>query len=78
MKTGKKRFFGTTTVGKKGQVVVPSEARKVLKIKEGEKLLVFGMGNNMLAFSRLSQAEKFAKMLAERLESIKKAIAKNS
>lgn len=35
------RFFGTVTVGERGQVVIPAEARKQCGIESGDKLLVF-------------------------------------
>ena len=34
-------FFGAVTVGERGQVVIPAEARKAFGIDTGEKLLVF-------------------------------------
>lgn len=34
-------FFGTVTVGERGQVVIPAEARKQCGIEGGDKLLVF-------------------------------------
>ena len=34
--------FGSATVGAKGQVVIPAEARKNKGISKGDKLLVFG------------------------------------
>ena len=36
------QFFGSVTVGERGQVVIPAEARKRLDIHPGEKLLVMG------------------------------------
>ena len=35
-------FYGSTTVGERGQVVIPAEARKDHHIIPGTKLLVFG------------------------------------
>lgn len=35
-----KKFYGSTTVGEKGQVVLPTELRRDLKIETGEKLAV--------------------------------------
>jgi len=35
-------FFGSVTVGERGQVVIPAEARKRLDINPGDKLLVMG------------------------------------
>jgi AbrB family looped-hinge helix DNA binding protein len=34
--------FGATTVGEKGQVVIPAEARRKLGLEKGDKLLAFG------------------------------------
>ena len=33
-------FYGAVTVGERGQVVIPSEARAELGIKPGDKLLI--------------------------------------
>ena len=69
-------FFGTTTLGEKGQAVIPAEARKAMGIKKGEKLLVFGMGHDMLTFTKLSQVEKFASHLSSKLDVIRGVIKK--
>lgn len=36
-----KLFHGATTVGERGQVVIPARARRELGIEAGDKLLVF-------------------------------------
>jgi AbrB family looped-hinge helix DNA binding protein len=33
-------FYGSATVGERGQVVIPAEARAELEIKPGDKLLI--------------------------------------
>ncbi len=33
-------FFGSVTVGERGQIVIPAEARAALEIKPGDKLIV--------------------------------------
>ncbi|MCH7904709.1 MAG: AbrB/MazE/SpoVT family DNA-binding domain-containing protein [Armatimonadetes bacterium] len=33
-------FYGSTTVGERGQIVIPAEAREDLGIRPGDKLLV--------------------------------------
>lgn len=70
------QFYGTTTLGEKGQVVIPAQARQTMGIKKGEKLLVFGMGCDMIAFSKLSKVEQFASHLSQRLEVIREIINK--
>ena len=71
-----KEFYGATTVGAKGQVVIPAEARKAMSLKEGEKLLVFGMGCDMIAFVKLSNVEKFAAHLSGNLKTIRSILKK--
>lgn len=34
-------FFGSVTVGDRGQIVIPAEARHALGLQAGDKLLVF-------------------------------------
>lgn len=37
-----KYFFGSVTLGERGQIVIPKEAREVFDINTGDKLLVLG------------------------------------
>ena len=39
----KPEFFGSTTVGEPGQIVLPIELRKKMQINAGDKLIVVGM-----------------------------------
>lgn len=70
------QFYGTATLGEKGQVVIPAEAREAMGLKKGDKLLVFGMGCDMVALSKLSKVEQFASHLSGRLEAIREVIKK--
>ena len=71
------QFYGTATVGEKGQIVIPQEARKNMKLKRGDRLLVFGMDNDMLAVAKLSHIEKITSHLSKKLKMINEA-AKNN
>ena len=37
-----KHFFGAVTVGERGQIVIPQEARRIFKISAGDKVLILG------------------------------------
>lgn len=67
-------FYGTANIGEKGQIVIPVDARKKMRLKTGDRLLVFGMRDNMLALLKLSQAEKIASELSEKLKVMKRFI----
>lgn len=73
---GKKHFYGTTTIGEKGQVVIPMEARKAMGLKSGDKLLVFGMGGNMVTLAKFEQLEKMADKLNEKLQGLRDILKK--
>lgn len=55
-------FVGAATVGERGQVVIPAEARERLDIKPGDKLLVFvhpaGWGVAFVKFDKLQEAQE--------------------
>ena len=70
-----KKFYGSTIIGEKGQVVIPKEAREDLKLKKGDKLLVFGMGE-MITLMKFSNLKKFMGYLEKHLKSIKEIIKK--
>lgn len=40
MSCGKMPFYGAVTIGERGQIVIPAEARAALNLQPGEKLLV--------------------------------------
>jgi len=60
---GKNTFFGSASVGERGQIVIPAEARKTLGIEFSDKVLVFGHGKGLL----LLKAETVTELLSETL-----------
>jgi AbrB family looped-hinge helix DNA binding protein len=54
-----KKLYGTATVGSKGQVVIPAEAREAMGIQTGEKLYVFGSDH----FIGMLKEDQFKEML---------------
>lgn len=49
------KVYGTTTLGARGQIVIPAQARKDLKLKPGDQLLVMGRMNKALGFIKSDQ-----------------------
>ena len=56
------KFYGATTIGERGQLVIPAEARKDLNMTPSTKVMVFGgpMGDALI----IVKAEAVAEMLA--------------
>ncbi|KKR05519.1 MAG: Transcriptional regulator [candidate division WS6 bacterium GW2011_GWF2_39_15] len=45
-------FYGTATVGTKGQIVIPNEVRKRYDIKTGDKLVIFSGEGGVIAIMK--------------------------
>lgn len=56
-----KKLYGTATVGTKGQVVIPADAREELGIKSGDRLYV--LGSQQGKWIGLIQEEQLRSML---------------
>ena len=63
-KTLTKKVIGTTTVGERGQVVIPAEIRKMFNLSAGDKLFVFAKPDMI----SLIPAEEFSRFLAQATE----------
>jgi AbrB family looped-hinge helix DNA binding protein len=60
------RFYGSVTVSMRGQIVIPTQARRELGIERGEKLLVIGgPGNEGLALIRASSVDSILRQWAD-------------
>ena len=63
-----KKLFGTATVGTKGQVVIPADARQALGIETGDRLYVVGSAKSgAVAFL---PEEKLREMIAHFTSSV--------
>jgi AbrB family looped-hinge helix DNA binding protein len=69
------KFYGSTVISDKGQVVIPVEARNALNLEKGEKLLVMGMNDNSLTLMKLSSFKRISDEMIKRQEEIGKAIS---
>jgi AbrB family looped-hinge helix DNA binding protein len=63
-------FFGTATVGERGQIVIPSEARKKLQIETGDKLLVIGHGEKGIMLVKIEAMREFITSMMEDLRMV--------
>ena len=59
----KSGFLGSATVGTKGQIVIPADARAAMQIKEGDKVVVLrGPREGSIVVFRI---DSFDKLLAK-------------
>ena len=62
------KFYGAVTVGERGQVVIPAEARRDFEITPNTKLLVFsGPGKKALMFVEAGSITEFISSAMARL-----------
>ncbi len=72
------KCFGSLTVGPRGQVVIPANARKELGMESGTTLLAFlGPGGNGLLLFKADTVEQIVKMVSEGLGSVRKIVEKH-
>ena len=69
------KIYDVVTVGERGQVVIPVEARKELSICAGDKLVVIrGPVGNVLAMTKLDDMTDFMGRLTEGFGKIKEKL----
>jgi len=70
-----KKLFGTATVGTKGQVVIPADAREAFDIKTGDRLYVVGSSKaGWIGFLKEDQLRVLVEHLTENIEQYRSAI----
>lgn len=73
------KFYGKVPVGTKGQIVIPAEARKAMKIKPGDSVIIIsGPPHQEKMISILPEEEfsKFLKFFEDHITNLKKAVSK--
>ena len=69
------RCLGSTTIGPRGQVVIPVNARKELGIDAGTTLLVFkALGGQGLVLLKVDAIEQMLAMVSKRLTDFEKLV----
>lgn len=73
------KFYGAATVGTKGQVVIPVEARDTLGIAEGDKLLAMGTpAGDGVVFIKAGSLEAMMQDIQQSLSEIQEHTTKES
>lgn len=70
------KFCGAATVGERGQIVIPAEARKAYGIDIGDKVMVFlsHHGNSLI----LVKADQVTRMLSDTITQLGRIIEESS
>ena len=67
-----KKLYGTATVGTKGQVVIPADAREALNIQIGDRLYVVGStSKHWVGFLKEEQLREMVAHLTDNIEQYK-------
>ncbi|MBC7512252.1 AbrB/MazE/SpoVT family DNA-binding domain-containing protein [Candidatus Saccharibacteria bacterium] len=73
-----KKLYGTATVGTKGQVVIPSDARDEIGIKTGDRLYVVGStSKKFVGFIKEEQLRQLVEHITDNVEEYKAALNDN-
>ena len=69
-------FYGSATIGERGQIVIPADARKECDMHAGEKLLVFRhpMHPNMLILARVADMLQLHEQISRSMESLNRKL----
>jgi len=71
---GSKKLYGTATVGTKGQIVIPADAREELNIQPGDRLYVLGsMHGNGIVLLKEDMIENIVEQMSAQIEGIREA-----
>ena len=72
-----KKLYGTATVGTRGQVVIPSDAREALGIEPGDRLYVVGsQEKKWVGFIKEEQFRTMLDHLTDNIEQYKDLLKK--
>ncbi len=63
------KMYGTTTMGARGQVVIPAQARKDLKLNPGDQLMVMGKFGKVLGLMKADQLTEVIDKIMESVDS---------
>ncbi|MBI2845893.1 MAG: AbrB/MazE/SpoVT family DNA-binding domain-containing protein [Chloroflexi bacterium] len=72
------KFYGSTTVSERGQIVIPAQAREELHLEQGVKLMIFGglggPGSKGLILMPAETVTEFLEKITERMTRFENAL----
>lgn len=73
-------FYGSATLGERGQIVIPAEARKDCDIHSGDKLLVFRhpMHPRMLILATIDEMQLLLQQMSRSLKEMEVRVAESA
>jgi AbrB family looped-hinge helix DNA binding protein len=72
-------FYGSATIGERGQIVIPAEARKDCEIHPGDKVLVFRhpLHPRMLILATVGEMQQLLHQLTNSLKEVTEAVSED-
>jgi len=67
----REKLIGVTSVGERGQVVIPANIRDDLKLKKGEKLFVFAKHKHFIGLVKINEMSGLLKKMISKIEGFK-------
>lgn len=68
----KPQIWGVTTIGERGQIVIPVKAREELHLEKGDQLVVISKGHKFIGLIKESEITGMLKSWLEEIEEAKK------
>jgi len=62
------KLTGVTSVGQRGQIVIPAKIRQDLKLQRGEKLFVFAKNRHFIGLIKIEEMSGFLKKILSKIE----------
>jgi AbrB family looped-hinge helix DNA binding protein len=75
----KGKIYGVATIGERGQIVIPADVRKSLKVKPGDKLIVlFSPDRKLIRLIPEEDFNNFLKQASKFVSQLEKKVANKS
>jgi len=71
------KFYGSTTIGERGQIVLPAKLRKDFHIKKSDKFLVIGDSkSHRIALINAESMNSYLNIMSKQIDKMKSTIKK--